>query len=66
MSNKRLIGLMNKKIVLVDMETTIKAKKQALKEGCDNVIVAEFTELLRKKWIDEIDVSISDFTGVEL
>ena len=31
MSNKRLIGLMNKKIVLVDMETTIKAKKQALK-----------------------------------
>ena len=66
MSKKCLIGLMNKKIVLVDMETTVKAKKQAFREGCDNVIIAEFTELLRKKLIDEIEVSMSDFTGIEL
>ena len=66
MSKKCLMGLINKKIVIVDMETTIKAKKQAMKEGCDTVIVAEFTELLRRKWIDEIEVSMSDFTGVEL
>lgn len=66
MSKKCLMGLMNKKIVLVDMETTTKAKKQAMHDGCDTVIVAEFTELLRKKWIDEIEVSMNDFTGVEL
>lgn len=66
MSKTCLIGLMNKKIILVDMETTVKAKKQAFREGCDDVIIAEFTELLRKKWEGEIDVSVSDFTGIEL
>lgn len=66
MNKKCLIGLLNKKIILVDIDTTVKAKKQAFREGCDNVIVSELTDLLRKKWIDEIDVSIDDFSGVEL
>lgn len=63
--NKVLFGLMNKKIVLVDIETTPKAKKQALKEGCTTVLVAFLTDELREKWINEIEVSISDFNGVE-
>lgn len=66
MSKKVLFGLIGSKIVIVDVDTSLKAKKQCFKEKCTSVIVAELTEDLRKKWINEVDVSMSDFTGVEL
>lgn len=66
MSNKKvLFGLRDSKIIAVDMETTVKAKKLMFKEGCTSVIVAELTESIREKWVDEIEVSIDDFNGVE-
>ncbi|WP_373739909.1 hypothetical protein [Jeotgalibaca porci] len=64
--SKVLFGLMDKKIVLVDTETTPKAKKQALKEGCTTILVAFLTDELREKWINEVEVSMADFEGVEL
>lgn len=66
MSKKVLFGLIGNKIAVVDVDTSLKAKKQCFKEKCTSVIVAELTEDLRSKWINEVDVSMSDFTGVEL
>ena len=66
MSKKVLFGLFGSKIAVVDVDTSAKAKKQCLMGGCTTLIVAELTEELRKKWIDEVEVSMSDFNGVEL
>lgn len=66
MSNKKvLFGLRDSKIIAVDVDTSVKAKKLMFREGCTSVIVAELTESIREKWIEEIEVSISDFNGVE-
>lgn len=66
MGRKVLFGLIGSKIAIVDVDTSLKAKKQCFKEKCTSVIVAELTEELREKWIDGADVSMNDFTGVEL
>ena len=66
MSNKKvLFGLRDSKIIAVDVDTSVKAKRLMFREGCTSVIVAELTESMREKWIEEIEVSISDFNGVE-
>ena len=66
MSNKKvLFGLRDSKIIAVDVDTSVKAKKLMFREGCTSVIVAELTESIREKWIEEIEVSISDFNGIE-
>ena len=62
---KVLFGLRDSKIIAVDVETSVKAKKLMFKEGCTSVVVAELTESIREKWIEEIEVSISDFNGIE-
>ena len=62
---KVLFGLRDSKIIAVDVETSVKAKKLMFKEGCTSVVVAELTESIREKWIKEIEVSISDFNGIE-
>lgn len=62
---KVLFGLRDSKIIAVDVDTSVKAKKLMFREGCTSVIVAELTESIRGKWIEEIEVSISDFNGVE-
>lgn len=63
--NKVLFGLYGDIIGLVDVETTKKARKAAIREGCTTILVATLTDELRHKWENQIPVEISDFKDVE-
>lgn len=63
---KILYGLKDNKIIVVDADTSNKAKKQCFKEGCTSVIVADKTDEAMKAFVDEMPVSIDIFKDVEL
>lgn len=64
--NKLLYGLVGDKIVIVDQNTSIKAKKQCFKEKCTSVIVADQSEELRVAFVEGHSVTMDMFTGVVL
>lgn len=58
---KVLLGFMGNKLVVVDQETTERAKKDCLKEGCDQTIIAEWSDKLYKCWTEQTDVDFNWF-----
>lgn len=65
--SKILFGIRDKKIVYVSIHTTLDEKKRCFREtGCSTVIVADRTDEIYEAWIENKDVDISMFHGVEL
>ncbi|MEG1299087.1 MAG: hypothetical protein RSC93_00090 [Erysipelotrichaceae bacterium] len=58
---KVLLGLIGNKIVVVDQETTEQAKKDCLDEGCDKVIITEWSSQLYECWTEQTDVNFDWF-----
>ena len=63
---KVLYGLRDRKIAVVDVNTTIRAQQQCFKEKCTSVIVANKTDELMDAFVNGADVTIHMFKGVEL
>lgn len=64
--NKILYGLTGNKITVMDVDTSVRAKKQCLKEGCTSVVVADYSLKLSNCFLNEHDVDMSMFEGVVL
>lgn len=64
--NKVLYGLIGSKIAVVDVNTSMKAKKQCFREKCTTIIVAEKTDELMAAFSNGDDVTMDMFKGIEL
>lgn len=63
---KLLYGLIGDKIVIIDQDTSLKAKKECFKEKCTSVIVADQCDELREAFVNESSVTMDMFKGVLL
>lgn len=66
MSNKILYGIKNGKLIILDVETTEKAKKQCFREGCTTVVVADRSQEAIDCMVSGNNVTMDMFTGIEL
>lgn len=64
--SKLLYGLIGNKIVILDQDTSLKAKKQCFKEKCTSVVVADNSDELKDAFINGDSVTMDMFKGVEL
>lgn len=58
---KVLLGFIGNKLVVVDQETTEQAQQDCLDEGCDKVIISEWSSDLYKCWTEQTDVNFDWF-----
>jgi hypothetical protein len=65
MKSKVLFGLYDGKIAVLDADTSEEAIKETLKEGCTDVIIAEYNAQMSDCWLNQKPVKIEDFVGVD-
>ena len=58
---KVLLGFFGNKLTVVDQETTEQAKADCIKEGCDKVIIHEWSSQLYQCWVEQTDVDFDWF-----
>lgn len=61
MIKKLLIGIINNKIALMDQDTSKKAKRAAISEGCESIFVCEYTKEISEAWINETEINLGMF-----
>lgn len=66
MSNKILYGLKNSKLIILDIDTSEKSKKQCFRHGCTSVIVADRSQKAIDCIVSGDDVTMDMFEGVVL
>ena len=65
MSIKILYGLKNGKLIILDVDTSDKSKKQCFLEGCTSVIVADRSQEVIDCMISGDNVTMDIFSGEE-
>lgn len=64
--NKILYGIKDSKLIILDIDTSKKAKKDCFKEGCTSVIVADRSQEAIDCIVSGEDINMNMFTGIQL
>ena len=56
---KVVLGFIGNKLVVVDKDTSDDSVKECYSEGCDKVLIHEWSDALYKCWTEQTDVDWS-------